>query len=83
MKIVCECNRCGKEVPAKDAKRIIFAKAISKNKESEYFLPGFLAKFVETMEMKHQKHYCPDCVLEIKKFIEGQKGDFENENCID
>lgn len=82
LKMVCICDRCKKQFPAKEAKRIKFINTLSGEVEKKEIIPGFLKNFCEFLEKYHEKDYCPECVSEIKIFI-SQKGEPENENSVD
>ena len=81
IKTICTCDRCGIQFPAEQSKTIIFQRSEKARKSAE-------AEGKIVLELRRMfkpfttKDYCPECVEEIKKFIE-TKGERKNERCPD
>ena len=80
VKTICTCDRCGKtfdEVNSKTIK-IVPARAERKKKSQESKKNGRSFRLYQQI---HGKRFCPECIEEIKGFI--QKGAIESENSPD
>ena len=74
---ICKCDRCKKEFPAKDAKRIVFEDTLEKQETVSRIIEAFVKLFPNS-----PRDYCPECVSEIKEFMKKKEGS-SDENCID
>ena len=83
VKTTCVCDRCRKtfdEVNSKTVK-IVPARAERKNESQEPKKTGLFCGLFDFFNRYTVKDYCPECIEEIKGFI--QKGAIENENSPD
>lgn len=77
IKTICKCDRCKKEFPAKNAKRIVFEDTLEKQETVSRIIEVFVKMFPNP-----PRDYCPECVSEIKEFMKRKEGS-SDENCID
>lgn len=69
LKMMCICDRCGKEFEAKQAQRIVFESVIS----PEETLKSKLVDMIVKVFPSALRDYCPECVSEIKEFSNNPK----------
>lgn len=83
VKTICTCDRCGKtfdEVNSKSIK-IVPARAERKKKSQESKKNGLFCGLFDFINRYTVKDFCPECIEEIKGFI--QKGAIKSENSPD
>lgn len=83
VKTTCVCDRCGKtfdEVNSKTVK-IVSARAERKKESQEPKKAGLFCGLFDFLNRYTVKDFCPECIEEIKGFI--QKGALESENSPD
>lgn len=83
VKTTCVCDRCGKtfdEVNSKTVK-IVSARAERKKRSQESKKNGLFCGLFDFSNRYTVKDFCPECIEEIKGFI--QKGAIESENSPD
>lgn len=74
-KTICICDRCGKEVEVRLAKRIVFKPALSPEETSESKLVEMITKVFKNP----LQDFCPECVTEIKEFMDSKKSKLDKE----
>lgn len=83
VKTICVCDRCGKtfdEVNSKTIK-IVPTRAERKKESQESKKTGLFCGLFNSFNRYTVKDFCPECIEEIKGFI--QKGAIERENSLD
>ena len=78
VKTTCVCDRCGKTFDEVKSKTIKIIPARTERKKATGLFYGLSLAFFNRFTVKD---YCPECIEEIKGFI--QKGAIESENSPD
>lgn len=76
LKMSCICDRCGKEFDSKLAQRISFESTLTPEKTWGSSLVEIACRFFP----QRPRDYCPECVEEIKKFMENKSENGGSEN---